>query len=202
MRNTTNKRNWFVRHKILTGILAFIVLGIIISVANGGGAPNQNSISANVNSSTAASNSSSNTSTNSSTPKLNQPAADGKFQFTVTSFTCGVSQIEQPDDTMYVVTAGAPYCVMNLSVKNISNQAQTFDDGTQYIYNASNQQYSDDSEATIGANATSSDFMELPSVNPGVSITGTLVFDVPTNVTPTYAVLHDSELSNGVKVKL
>lgn len=31
------KKNWFVRHKILTGILVFVLIGIIASAANGGG---------------------------------------------------------------------------------------------------------------------------------------------------------------------
>ena len=48
----------------------------------------------------------------------------------------------------------------------------------------------------------SSTFIEDPTVNPGVTISGTLVFDVPASVTPVYAMLHDSELSNGVKASL
>ncbi len=32
-------RNWFIRHKVWTGVLTFFVLIIVISVANGGGKP-------------------------------------------------------------------------------------------------------------------------------------------------------------------
>jgi hypothetical protein len=189
--------NWFARHKVLTGFLAIVTIIIIgVSIGNGSGTKTSNS------SPTASTSGSKSASSTGTLAKINQPANDGKLQFTITSFQCGVSQIEQPDDTDYVVTQGAPYCVMNLSVKNISNQSQTFDSSSQYVYDAGSKQYSVDSTATIGANPTSSQFMELPTVNPGVSLSGILVFDIPAGVTPTSATLHDSSLSNGVKVSL
>jgi len=91
---------------------------------------------------------------------------------------------------------------MNLSVKDISTVAQSFDSSSQYVYDGSGKQYSLDSTATIAANPTSSQFMEFPTINPGVTLTGVLAFDVPSGTTPTYATLHDSALSNGVKVDL
>ncbi|HUD06023.1 MAG TPA: DUF4352 domain-containing protein [Candidatus Saccharimonadales bacterium] len=189
--------NWFGRHKILTVIGGLVVL-IIIGAAIGGNkkTPSSNQAASNTSSSTKS------TATTASTPTLNQQANDGKFGFTITSFQCNVSQIEQPDDTDYVVTAGAPYCEMNLSVKDVSTVAQTFDSDSQYVYGPSGNQYSVDDTATIAANNTSSNCMEDPTVNPGVTITCTLAFDVPGSVTPSYAMLHDSSLSNGVKVNL
>jgi hypothetical protein len=44
--------------------------------------------------------------------------------------------------------------------------------------------------------------MDDPTVNPGTTVTCRLVFDVPSGVTPSSALLHDSELSGGVKVNL
>src|SRR3989338_3448367 len=37
------KKNWFAKHKVLTVILAFIVIGVIASAASGGGNTNNNS---------------------------------------------------------------------------------------------------------------------------------------------------------------
>lgn len=191
--------NWFGKHKVLTVVGGLVVL-IIIGAAIGG----SNNKNTSTNSSTASNTSAStkSTATTASTPTLNQQANDGKFGFTITSFQCNVSQIEQPDNTDYVVTAGAPYCEMNLSVKDVSTVAQTFDSDSQYVYGSGGNQYSVDDTATIAANDSSSNCMEEPTVNPGVTITCTLAFDVPGGVTPSYAMLHDSSLSNGVKVSL
>lgn len=193
--------NWFTKHKVLTIAGVIIILIIISAIASGGSKPTSTPTASTASKSSSGS-SSKTPATTTSTPTLNQPANDGKFQFTITSFQCGVSQIEQPDDSDYVVTSGAPYCEMSLSVKDIGNVAQDFDSDSQYLYSSSKNQYSVDDTATIAANDTSSQFMEDPTVNPGVTLTGTLAFDIPAGVTPTYAVLHDSSLSNGVKVNL
>ncbi len=192
--------SWFVKHKVLTLIGALVILGIIGAASSG--SKNTTGTSTPASNSSAPTQKSTTSAQTASMPKINQQANDGKFGFTITSFQCDVTQIEQPDDTSYVVTAGNPYCEMNLSIKGISTVAQTFDSSSQYLYSSSGTQYSSDSTATIAANNSSSQCMLDPTVNPGVTITCTLVFDVPASVTPTYAMLHDSSGSNGVKVSL
>lgn len=192
------KKNWFLKHKALSVILALVALSVIGAADGGKSAPTASNSSSTPNSTPA----SSATSSTTTTLKIGQPAADGKLQFTITGFQCSVNQIEQPDDTDYVVTQGAPYCVMKLSVEDTSTVSQSFDDDSQYLYDASSKQYSVDDDATIAANDSDSNFMEDPTVNPGVTLTGTIAFDIPAGVTPTYAMFHDSELSNGVKVSL
>ena len=192
------KQNFFKRHKIITGILALIIIVVIASSASGSNKTPANTASA---SSSGGSSKSTNTQT-ASTPGLNQPAADGKFQFVITAFQCGVTQIEQSDDQYETATPQGQYCEMSLTVKNISTVAQDFDDSSQYIYSAGGTQYSADNNGTIAANPSSSQFMLEPTVNPGVSISGVIAFDIPKGAAPSYAMLHDSDLSNGVKVNL
>ena len=192
--------NWFVRHKVLTVIGVLVILAIIGAAGSAG--KNPSTPLANTTSNNTSSGSTSKPATTASTPKLNQPANDGKLQFTITSFQCNQSQVEDPSDSSIATTAGAPYCIVGLTVKNIQTVAQTFDSSSQYLYDSSNNQYSFDSTATITLNPESSQFMEDPTVNPGVTISGQLVYDVPSTVNPTYAMLHDSAESNGVKVNL
>jgi hypothetical protein len=196
---TGKKQNWFKRHKIITGI---VVLLMIIGIASGGSSSNSNTPTANTTATTKASAKTANTKPADTTAKLNQPANDGKFQFTATDIKCNQAQVESPDPDSFndASTTGAPYCVLTLSVKNISTQAQTFDDSTQYLYDTAGKQYSVDDQATVTANTLSSTFMELPSINPGVTATGTLVFDVPASATISYGMFHDSSLSNGIKI--
>jgi len=197
MSDKTTKPNWFKRHKIITGVLAaFIIIGIIGAIGD------SNTSNQPAAASTSSNTSSSSSSTAPTTPGLNQEARDGKFAFTVTSFSCGETAITQPDNSYSTATAQGQFCVMNLSIKNIGTVAQDFDASSQYVYDASSKQYSYSSDATITANPSSSQFPVYETINPGVSVSGIVVFDVPRGVTPTYAMLHDSGASNGVKVAL
>lgn len=183
--------NWFKRHKILSVIGALIVIGIVASAAGGGSNTDKN------NSTTTSSKST--TKTTATTAKIGQEADDGKFAFTVTSIKCGEPNVS--DSSGYLTkTAQGQYCLLNLTVKNIGNGAQTLDSMSQYLYNGSNQKYSSDNEATIDINPSNGTF--LNSINPGNTVTGTVVFDVPKGITPVTAELHDSAYSDGVKVSL
>lgn len=189
--------NWFGRHKVLTVIGVLVVLAII-GAAGSSKSNNPQPASTNTGSKAVAS-TSNNTAT---TPKINQPANDGKFQFTITSFSCGETQVTQPDAPDITSQAQGQFCSMGLTVKNIGNVAQDFDASSQYIYDSTAKQYSYSSDATITANSTSSQFPVLETVNPGNSVSGTVVFDIPKSITPYYATLHDSAASGGVKVSL
>lgn len=187
--------NWFGRHKVLTVIGALIILAII------GSASSTSNNSSSTNSSQTSSNKSSTSNTKKpaqTQAKIGEAANDGKFSFTVNSFKCGETSV---GDQYLNKTAQGQYCRLNISVKNIGNEAQTLDTDSQYLYNDKGQKYSSDSSATIYA-APSSNSPWYASVNPGNTITGDILFDIPKGVTPTYAVLHDSSLSGGVKVSL
>lgn len=197
----SEKKNWFKRHKVWTTVIVILlVIGFI-------GAVTDNNAPQTANSAPTSSPSTSNsnkpvTTTSSVTPKLNEQANDGKLGFTVTNLKCGVNEISQPDTPDYTDTTGAPYCAMGISVKGISNVSQSFDSSSQYIYDTSGKQYSVDDTATIAANKSSNNCMMNPTVNPGVTITCTLVYDVPANESISYGMYHDSAASNGVKVSL
>ena len=183
---------------------AFILIGILGAIGSSNSKLPSATNAATTTTNAAATNSPSTANAPATTAGLNQQANDGKLGFTVTKLQCNVYAITQPGDTYgyATTTKGNPYCVVNLSVKGVSNAAQTFEADSQYLYSSSGTQYSLDSDATIDENASGDNCMLDPTVNPGVSITCSLVFDIPAGVTPTYAMLHDSSLSGGVKVNL
>jgi len=182
-------KNWFARHKVLTVIGVIIVLAIIGGAA--GGSKSNTTANKTSTSSTA--------STAATMPKLNQPANDGKFQFTVTAIKCGQPSVSSPDG--YITkTAQGQYCILNVTANNIGDQSQTLDSTSQYLYDSSNKKYSSDSEATIDISPSDNTFFN--PINPGNSVSGTIVFDIPKGVTPVTAELHDSAFSGGVKVSL
>jgi hypothetical protein len=190
--------NFFKRHKILSVIGVIIIIAIIASAAGGGSKKNA--------ATTASSGSSSNSSSSSksaTTVGLNQEADDGSFGFTVTGIDCGQTTITAPSNQYETATAQGQFCVLHFTIKNIKDKSQSYDSSTQYVYSVTGTQYvpSTDIEAQIAAN-DGSNCPDDPAVNPGVSMTCSVAFDVPAGTTPAYAMLHDSSLSGGVKVKL
>ncbi|HEX8182195.1 MAG TPA: DUF4352 domain-containing protein [Candidatus Saccharimonadales bacterium] len=189
--DSTKKRNFFARHKILTGFLVLVGLGVIISAAGSGGSNTQTA--SNSGSSNAAQ-----TDDKAKVAKLNETARDGKFEFTVTSIECGKASVGTNE--YLTKQAQGQFCLANVSVKNVGTEAQTFDSSSQYLYDAAGSKFSADGTASLYANPEGSTF--LNQINPGNSVTGAIAFDLPKDKTPVTAELHDSAFSGGVKVSL
>ena len=192
MSKDKSDKNWFGRHKILTVIGAIIVIAIIASAAGGS--------KSSTGSGSSKSSSSASKKPAATTAKIGQPADDGKFQFTVNSIKCGETSLS---DSLGNVesTAQGQFCRLNVTVKNIANQPQSLDETAQYLYSAQGAKYSTDTDADIWAQPSDQDPWDN-DINPGNSLTSDIMFDVPKNVTPVTAELHDSSLSGGVKVSL
>jgi hypothetical protein len=129
--------------------------------------------------------------------KMNTPATDGKFQFTVTSMKCSVDQV---GDQYVNEKPQGEFCLVDVSIKNVGTSAETFYDGSQKAYDDANTEYSVDSGAAIYANKDSSTFLE--QINPGNTVKGKLVFDVPQGTKLSAVVLHESMYTAGVRVSL
>lgn len=183
--------NWFKKHKILT-VIGVIILLAIIGGAAGGDKTANNSSDGNKKETAKTE------SKPATTAKLNEVARDGKFEFTVTSVECG--KTSAGTNQYLQKQAQGQFCFVNVTVKNIGNEAQMFDSSSQYLYDAANAKFSADGTASLYANPEGSTF--LNQINPGNSVSGILVFDLPKDKTPVTAELHDSAFSGGVKVSL
>jgi hypothetical protein len=95
-------------------------------------------------------------------------------------------------------TAQGQFCLVTLKVANIGKEAQTFDGSNQKAYGADGAQFSADDTAGIYANDNDDAF--LNDINPGNSVTGTVVFDIPKTAKLAKLELHDSAFSGGVTV--
>ena len=187
------KENWFKRHKIITIVVAVILLLVMISAISGGGTKE------NTNTETAVNSSATETKKEeASVAGLGQPVKDGKFEFTVNGVECGKTTIG-PNEYL-TKNAQGQFCSVSVNVKNIGNEAQTLFADNQYLYNASGQKFSADGQATLYSSPQGDAW--LAQINPGNSVNGSIVFDIPKDQQPASIVLHDSALSNGVKVNL
>lgn len=185
--------NWFKKHKILTVIGIIVLLAIIGGAAGGGDKTKTNSSSNGSGSGVTKSEDKPAT-----TAKLNETARDGKFEFVVKGVECGKTTI---GTNQYLTkNAQGQFCLMTVSVKNIGNEAQGFFGSNQKLLNANNQQYAADD--TAGAYLDQNYSTLFSNINPGNSVEGVIVFDIPKDQTPVSAELHDSSFSSGVKVNL
>lgn len=110
---------------------------------------------------------------------------------------CGVGQV---GNELLNRKAQGQYCLVTVKVKNVGNEARTLAASNQHAYNAAGQKYDADSTASIYLDDAGRALYE--DINPGNSVDGTLVFDVPRDVKLVRLELHDSPLSGGVTVTL
>lgn len=130
-------------------------------------------------------------------PHLGTPVRDGKFEFTASKLRCGVRAIgTSPIDQK----AQGQFCLLTLRVKNIGDESQMFDASSQKGFNQAGQEFSADGAASLYANPNGETF--LTDINPGNTVSGVVVFDIPKGATLVRAELHDSAFSGGVTVAL
>jgi hypothetical protein len=130
---------------------------------------------------------------------IGEEARDGDFAFTVTAFECVGDVLESDNEFVDPAEAQGQFCILDIVVENIGSAAQSLSATNQYLYDAEERQFSADSSFEVIM------VMETPifdEINPGNSMEGRIVFDVPTDATIEFAELHDSPFSGGVLVDL
>ena len=145
----------------------------------------------------AASGGSSSSSNNSGSQiKIGQPAADGKFTFTLTSVTCGIPTVGDVANGIGA-TAQGQFCKVTIGVKNTGSESQAFSSSDQYAFDSTGKKFTDSTEATIAAGV---DQNILTGINPGNSISTDMYYDIPAGDSIAKFEFHDSPFSGGVTV--
>ncbi|NEA27345.1 DUF4352 domain-containing protein [Actinomadura bangladeshensis] len=122
---------------------------------------------------------------------------DGKFAFTVTRVKKGVKKV---GDQYFGDTAQGQFVFIYVTVKNIGDRSRTFSDVNQTLIDAKGRKFEADPEASAWTSQESKSFFE--QINPGNSVKGTLIYDVPRGTKLKAIELHDSMWSGGVTVPL
>lgn len=184
-------RNWLARHPVLTGLIAFIVLIIVIAAAGGSKTSNkaQTSLS---DEKTATSPSPA------SIAKVGEAVTDGDLSFTVqevkTANTLGSYYSKQAQGKFYIVT---------VQVKNDAKDTKTIDSSQFQV--TDNQGYtfdrSTDGQTALGLQQGHVDLF-LQQVQPSLSLTGDIVFDLPKDATGLKLVAKGSLFSKGKEIDL
>lgn len=114
---------------------------------------------------------------------------DGKYEFVVNSFKCGIFSVETYKTNIPL----GQYCSANVTFTNIGNKAEYISATDQILIDINGREF----DASIG-----SEDINFIKINPGLTTTGDIFFDVPKDITPAFIELHDSFLSAGIKVKV
>ena len=166
-----DQRNFFSRHKIITGILALVIIGGIISVASDGDKP----------STAQAPTASATTAPAPAKPivaELSREGVSSDVSIAVTSFT---SKESIGDNQFSTAKAQGVFKLVGVSFTNNQKDAITITAASFKLIDDKDREFSSSSEASM-ALASSSNKTEtfmLKQLNPGMTIEGVIVFDVP-----------------------
>ena len=187
------RRSWFARHKILTTLGAVVVVVVVASALGGRG---DDAPPASPAESAPAGDAPAQESPASTAAGIGTPVRDGKFEFTVTGVEPGVTRV---GDDVFGEDAQGQFLLVHVTVTNIGEEAQYFDGSSQKLTDTLGRTHSADTGAAIYLGDAQS---FLNQINPGNSVQGTVVFDVPADAAPASVELHDSPFSGGVEVAL
>lgn len=132
-----------------------------------------------------------------SLPGIGDAVEDGAFTFTVHSVKCGKESV---GSAYLEEKAQGQFCLINVTVANHGDEAQLLFSDNQYVFDGKGRKFSHDDVAAISIEGNESVWME--EINPGNSVKGTMVFDVPKKAKIVRAELHDSAFSGGVTISL
>lgn len=130
------------------------------------------------------------------TPGIGDAVRDGKFEFVVSGVEDGGTKI---GNDFLNETAQGRFHLIHITVTNIGDEAQSMFD--------SNQEVRDEQGRSFSPNSMAGVYLEdndvwINEINPGNTVKGTLVFDMPDGAMPAEIDLHDSAFSGGVTVSL
>lgn len=192
-------RPWFKKKRVILPLALILIVGISQAM-NGGGGDSGSAAGDGDTVSQSPSDSQSETATESPSPEqagIGTSVVDGKFSFTVTNVECGIDSV---GNDVLGAEAQGQFCIISLTIENVGNEPQTMFADNQKLFDAKGREFSPDTSSMIYMEGGSDAW--LSEINPGNTLTGELLFDVPKDASLDYIELHDSAFSDGVEVSL
>jgi hypothetical protein len=131
------------------------------------------------------------------TDRIGDEVQDGSFTFKVTNVETGAQAL---GDSFLRSEAQGMYVLVHVTVTNIGTESALFTSANQTLLDAQGREFDADAGAALMNVPDSESF--LTDINPGNSVKGVLVFDVPEGLSPAAIELHESMFSSGALVSL
>lgn len=186
----TDQRNWFAKHKILTGILVIILI-VIISSSSG----NKNK---GTNTDTTQGSNNKTTQTE-SIGKIGEAVNANDLSFTVTD----ISKAKSLGNSYSKKEAQGTFNVITLTIKNTGKETVTIDSSMLKITDSQGRKfdYSIEGQTAKGLAQGKVDLF-LQQVQPGLSVTGDIVFDLPDDATDLKLIVKGSMFGTEKQISL
>lgn len=189
------KKNWFARHKILTGILALFLFFIMIGMIGSSGGSSTPS--------TQTGSSDTNTTAEKAAPapaaKIGDTVTDKDMDFSVTNLTTAKtlgSSFTKKD-------AQGTFQVISLKITNQSKETKTIDSSMFQLTDSQGRTFDRSVEGQSAQGFSEGGFdLFLQQVQPGLSVNGDIVFDIPADATGLQLIVKGSVFSSGKKIQL
>lgn len=165
-----DQRNFFMRHKIMTGILVIVV---IIIVASASGSKNSTASS-----STAATEST--VAQTAKTAKIGETIADGDLEFTLQA----VDTTQTVGNSFSQKSAQGIYDILTVKIQNNGKDTKTINASNFTLVDDKGRKfdYSTDGQTAMEMTSGTTSFF-LQQIQPGLAVTGKIIFDVPATAT-------------------
>lgn len=111
------------------------------------------------------------------TAKVGDTVVDGSFAYTVKKVRTGVRHV---GDSTFGETAQGQFVIVNVTVRNVGDEAVSFHTDDAYLFDDKGRRYDADTEANITIDYDN----WLEEINPGNTMKGKIVFDIPKKVEP------------------
>lgn len=162
------KGNWFMRHKVLTGILVFFVFIVVVSASGGD--------SSNSGSGDSGSKQEQSQNQEKVTSKIGEQVQSGDLAFTVN----GVKEYQSLGNSFTSKDAQGVFKVVSLKIENVGKETKTIDSSMIKLMDSEGRTFerSIDGQTAKGLSQGQVDLF-LQQVQPGLSVNGEIVFDVP-----------------------
>lgn len=182
-------RPWFKKKRYILPIAAVVLLFVGIAASGGSDTPGGDGASQQA---TAGEDE------KAKVAKIGETVTSGSFEFTVKGIECGKTSV---GDQFISEEAQGQYCMLDVTAKNVGDEAKYLNADSQYLYDDQDREFSADSMATTYVNPDSTTFF-IEEINPGNGVSGKIAFDVPKDANIVSAKVGEGLFEGGVKVNL
>lgn len=194
------KGSCFAKHKILTAVIVVIIIAAIAKLAGGSNEAPEAAPSAAASQAAPATEATTTESTQSAAPEtpaatIGTPVEVGDFTITVEGVETGIPSV---GNEYLGAKAQGQFVVVSASILNNGDKAETFFTDSMKIIDDQGRQHSYSTDAALYLEGS----WVLDKINPGNTLSGKFVFDIPADSVPTKVLLEGGFLGKDVEVAL
>lgn len=191
------KGNWFMRHKILTGILVFIIFIVVIGASGGNSSSTNNSGTTDANSGTK--NEQVAKKEEKKVTKLGEVTQSGDLAFTATE----VNDYKTLGNSFTKKDAQGIFKVITLKIENKGKETKTIDSSMLKLKDNQGRTFerSIDGQTAKGMAEGKVDLF-LQQVQPGLNVSGEIVFDIPADAQGLVLEVRGGIFATAAEIKL